>query len=72
MKEIVCWCCEHYRVYLKEGDMDLGICLLHNKELPTENRVCEDFILKFGVYTKREIPSYCKHYQKNKKDLGIP
>ena len=67
MNEVVCWCCENYRIFIDKGNMDLGICLLQKKELPIDSKVCEHFILRRGLYTKRSIPDYCINYSKNKK-----
>ena len=64
MNEVVCWYCENYRIYINKGNMDLGICLLHKKEMPIENKVCEHFILRLGVHTKKSIPDYCINYKK--------
>jgi len=66
MAEVVCWCCEHYIQFENPKTIEnlfidgrcslLGIC---RRE---DNAVCEEFIMRSGLYTKREIPKYCKNY----------
>lgn len=67
MSEVVCWYCENYRIFIDKGNMDLGICLLNKKELSIDNKVCEHFIIRSGLYTKRDIPDCCVNYKKNDK-----
>jgi len=72
MLVVVCWCCEEFVpneyseyefAYNKYID---GICRLKNKPCNAQDDVCEDFILRSGLFTKRVIPLHCKNYNKSK------
>ena len=67
MAEVVCWCCEHFapRCEIYEGKevIKSGVCGIKMIDISTENRVCEDFLLRSGLFTQRSIPSYCKNYK---------
>lgn len=68
MREVLCWCCEHFT--LSDNELSeffkksaTGICCLTGLEIPVYNRVCENFIINKGLHTKRTIPKYCRNYQ---------
>ena len=67
MKTVVCWCCEYFKCFdkLKILDQNLinGKCEFTNSFRFSENDVCEDFILRSGLVTKRKIPDICKKYK---------
>lgn len=76
MKEVVCYCCEMFKpldkliVYKK--DLVNGICMHTNNLCSTESPVCQDFILRKGLFTKRTIPDRCVNYKsKNYKETKI-
>ncbi len=68
MREVVCWCCEYFELSeisdpfykLIHGIKDC--CSLKNKGVNSEDAVCEDFLLRSGLFTKRSIPERCKNY----------
>lgn len=62
MKEVVCWCCENYKL-VDLYDTDWGFCVHKNSELSGYDRVCEEFIMRRGLYTKRTVPDYCRNYK---------
>lgn len=64
MKEVECWCCENYK-FLPDEETDNGFCILKNTRLSAYDKVCEEFIMMRGLYTRRPIPDYCINY-KNK------
>ena len=70
--DVVCWCCEnftlkHTRITRNEiVEIVDGTCALKNSFVFSENSVCEDFILRKGLYTTRTIPKHCKNYMTEK------
>lgn len=65
MREVTCSACDNYCV-VYEDITDLGLCLIRKKKVLDLDKVREDFIIRRGLHTKREIPSYCKNYNKAK------
>lgn len=70
MQEVVCWCCEHF-VLLNEleilgNKLTNGKCQYKNLKCYSENKVCEEFILRSGLHTKKIIPEICKNYKDKK------
>ena len=61
MSEVLCWCCENYK--LIDDNTENGFCVLQRVKVSAYDRVCEDFIKRCGLYTKRTIPDYCKNYK---------
>ena len=70
MSEVLCWCCEHYFNFddlkICEGKIVNGTCILKKTLLSASDTVCEEFVLRRGLYTNRTIPNYCKNYNKTK------
>ena len=70
MAEVVCWCCENYnslnRLMIINGAFVDGYCLRYNKPCLSESNVCEEFVMRIGLFTKRTIPDYCKNYKEKK------
>lgn len=67
MKNVVCWCCENFILQEdvlknKEKIID-GICLYKNSFCYSEGEVCQEFILRRGLHTNRNIPDICKKYK---------
>lgn len=64
MREVECWCCQYFVVNYKDNHSlyPIGLCSLKSKETYLTDKVCEEFILSSGLYTKRSIPNYCKKY----------
>ena len=62
MSEVLCWCCKYF-VLLEEHSYEkwYGICENKNVIILAENKVCEEFILKSGLHTKKTIPDYCRN-----------
>ena len=65
MREVTCSACDNYRV-IYEHTTDKGFCIFCEKIVYDEDKVCEEYVLRRGLYTKRTIPSYCKNYHKEK------
>ncbi len=65
MGEVLCWCCENYHV-VYEHTTEKGLCMLREKIVLGNDSVCDEFIMRKGLYTKREIPDYCKNYNNQK------
>lgn len=66
MKSIVkCWHCEHYVWYSDDDQNKTAICDVKNRRVAEFDEVCEEFILHKGIYTKSQIPNYCKHYKRD-------
>ena len=63
MSEVVCWCCDKYCV-VYEHTTDIGLCLFCKRIISGNEKVCDEFIIRKGLHTKREIPAYCKNYNK--------
>lgn len=67
MSEMKCWCCEHFILYenveIIDGKLTNGKCIYKNVLRYANNTVCEDFIVRKGLYSKRTIPSHCKNYR---------
>ncbi len=61
MKDVECWCCENYKLFIDEST-DNGFCILHGTRLSAYDVVCKFFIKRCGLYTKRSIPEYCINY----------
>ncbi len=69
MSKVVCWCCEKF-VLKETTEIELaysknidGKCTLKNISCTAQDKVCQDFVLRNGLFTKRTIPSYCKNYK---------
>lgn len=58
-----CWHCEHYEWFSDDNKNQSAICRIKNTRVFAFDEVCEDFLLNEAVYTKRKIPSYCRHYK---------
>ena len=65
MSEVLCWYCEYFLVNGEDGTRN-GTCLKIPMMLSPYNEVCEEFIMKKGLHTKRTIPEFCKNYNKSK------
>ena len=63
MDFVLCYCCDHYDVVF-EDTTELGLCKPCKKIASAYDDVCEQFIMRRGLYTKRAIPDYCKNYKK--------
>ena len=64
MSVVQCWCCQNYRLIDDETvGNDIGYCILKKQCVKLEAEVCCEFILRKGLYTKRNIPDYCKNYR---------
>ena len=69
MLEVVCWCCQNFNskeyleIELISGKLVNGICVLKNITCHSEDNVCEEFIIRKGLFIKRIIPSHCKFYK---------
>ncbi|MBE6750107.1 MAG: hypothetical protein E7560_02970 [Ruminococcaceae bacterium] len=66
---VVCWCCEYFFPEfgdpINKGKMTGSMCSKREaSRLPSDN-VCEEFLLRSGLHTRKSIPSYCKHYKYN-------
>lgn len=61
MECVVCWCCGHYEPVFKDT-IELGLCIPCKKVVSAFDNVCEEFVLRKGLHTRREIPDYCKNY----------
>lgn len=67
MNIVLCWCCKHYLLDSKiKNDGTVGFCEKKKVTLSCNTAVCEDFILRDGLYTHRTIPKYCKQYFKHR------
>lgn len=66
MREVVCWCCEYF--YAKFEDpvfrelITKEMCTYKLQICEPEDKVCENFLLYRGLFTKRTIPERCKNY----------
>ncbi len=70
MKYVECWHCECYD-YLSEKTANVpesvaGLCTQKDEIVPAHNTVCEEFLLRQGLYTDKEIPEYCKNKNKQR------
>ena len=66
MKEVLCWCCEHFCL-LSDSEAKTkvyGECKELNKNVDGFDRVCELFLLNSGLHTERIIPDCCVNYKK--------
>ncbi|MBQ7045828.1 MAG: hypothetical protein IJN65_04980 [Clostridia bacterium] len=59
MSEVLCWCCEHFS--LVDEDNYIGVCKLDESQKSAYCTVCEEFLIRSGLFTKRTIPDYCKN-----------
>lgn len=66
---VVCWCCEYFDPKfedpIEKEKMTGGVCTEKEMECLPYAKVCEDFLLRSGLHTRRSIPSYYKHYKFN-------
>ena len=65
MREVTCSACNNYDV-IYEHTTDMGFCLLRKGIVLDLDRVCEEFVIRKGLHTKREIPAHCKNYHNTK------
>ena len=69
MENVVCWCCEYFLAEFgdikNKEHITSGQCKLHNTKCMPNDNVCEDFLLMQGLFTKRNIPKYCKNYSES-------
>lgn len=71
MSEVLCWCCENFVLFHDnpdEKDCD-GICKYKKLICNAQSRVCEEFIMRSGLHTRKSIPSYCRNYYYNTDEL---
>lgn len=71
MSEVLCWCCENFVLFddnPDEKDCD-GICKYKKLICNAQSRVCEEFIMRSGLHTRKSIPSYCRNYYYNTDEL---
>ncbi len=61
---VECWYCEHYTWFSVNSDNSFAICDIKNHCVSAKEKVCDQFILGKGIFTKRYIPDYCIHYKK--------
>jgi len=72
MTEVPCGYCEHFKAISEElQECKIGRCDLKNLQVAINGRVCEDFFLASGIYTKKTIPEYCKNRQYEKNKYGM-
>ncbi len=66
---VVCWCCEFFVLndnkFPKSSPLDDGYCIFTQKSCHSFAEVCEDYLFRSGLYTKRKIPDKCKRYKKD-------
>ena len=63
MKIVECWLCQSFEItnLPNEGEKIIdGFCEFKNCKRKAEAQVCEEFVLRSGMYTKRIIPEKCK------------
>ena len=63
---VECWHCDHYIWFSTDSNNLLALCDIKKCRVFAGKKVCEQFVLGKGIHTKRDIPDYCIHYQKNK------
>lgn len=71
MSEVLCWCCENFVLFYdnsEEKNCD-GICKYKKLICNAQSRVCEEFIMRSGLHTRKSIPSYCRNYYYNTDEL---
>lgn len=62
MAKVVCWCCDYYMP--TNDDCTEGACSKTFSIKCANDTVCEEFLIRRGLHTKRDIPAYCKNYSK--------
>ena len=65
MTEVMCGNCEHYLYYKERGERLEALCDFCGRRVSAFDKVCEEFIIMQGLFTKRTIPDYCKYYKKS-------
>lgn len=59
---VVCWCCEYFVLLEKmenhDGVFVDGICRYTDLFCRSDNKVCRRFLLKSGLYTKKNHTGY--------------
>ncbi|MBQ7800434.1 MAG: hypothetical protein IJ370_08060 [Oscillospiraceae bacterium] len=64
MNVVMCWCCQKYLLIDDQSiGNEIGFCELKGQRVKCDENVCCDFVLRKGLYTKRNIPDYCKNYK---------
>ena len=68
MKKVTCWYCDYYELFYKyENDTfkntDFGFCKTKEKCRKGTAHICDNFILRQGLFTKKWYPN--KENQKN-------
>lgn len=71
MSEVLCWYCENFVFFSDNPDEKncIGVCTYKKIICDAQSRVCEDFIMRSGLHTKKSIPGYCRNYCYNTDDL---
>ena len=57
--EAPCGYCEHFLTRTIEGDMSIyskGLCDLKNEYVSLYGEICEQFVLRSGLYTTKSYP----------------
>ncbi len=67
MQEVKCWCCDFFKPKY-ESDyfpnvITGGLCEIKGVDRMLEDSVCEEFLIRSGLYTTRTIPDKCKNYK---------
>ena len=55
----LCWHCKYYKPFEYQNEyftVQKGFCEKHNSVRNPEDKLCDYFILKKGIYTKRWYP----------------
>ena len=63
-KYVECWHCENYICLSVDDNNLIAICKIRNEYVLACGRVCDQFVLKKGTFTKCEIPNYCINHKK--------
>ena len=63
-KTVECWHCENYVWFSVESNNLLAVCKIRNECVLACGEVCEQFVLRKGIFTEREVPDYCINYNK--------
>ena len=60
MDYVLCYCCKNYQLVF-EDTTEQGLCKMRKSVISAYDKVCNEFVMRKGLYTKRQIPDYCKN-----------